>query len=589
MSDREFVGKAVVNGFIRFTSVSQISKFSPDEEGGCPRKWFYEYILGKKAIKTDALKEGVEYAGQLEHYLKTGEDVLTPVLRAAKHLFPRPGKDLEVEQPLGNLKLAVDLRKQGATVEEVEAAAGLCAAGIPLDGAADVRHFRQEFYDTQIGVVRREDPGMYVAYIDDLKTTSRINDHVSRGDKVYRGYAVSHEQALMKAQLLGYGVHAHNRHPEVTHARLSLVYAQKKNGFAGAKRGGLIAIEEVVRRWQTRVEPRVREMVDVAKLTDVEKTPSNPSSCDKFNHVNDKGEQVQGCAHQSYCSMPGMTLRHLLGLESTEETNMSIEEEAPPLPSESKFKNFGTCACGEDLTSDNASSPNGKLKHIGCKMAVSPPDATEPAAVDRAAPLPADVIANETDAEIKARAEKHAAEHAEKQAAAEAAKPAGEKKAGGRCPGVGKDQRVKLTNEQAAKKRYACPVCKVELKIKPSSDFSEATLPPHNMPKVNKPSEGETLEKKAETAAPVQVKEEAPPPLPVEEEEPPALPSEWVAIEEESKPVSLSLETFVYPKPKKSGAVMIDPAFIAALAETEAAMATFTQAYAKLKALLAAL
>ena len=155
--DRPFLGKAVSNGQLRFTSASQIAIFDPHADG-CNRRFAYQYVFGVKLPKTPAQLAGTTYAKDLETWLKLGEMVLPPTLLEGKRFFPHPWNaegdlDLECEQPLGDMALAVALRDEllrgqvrgsvSSHVDEIRRAAGVVAAGVPLEGAADVRHRRQ--------------------------------------------------------------------------------------------------------------------------------------------------------------------------------------------------------------------------------------------------------------------------------------------------------------------------------------------------------------------------------------------------------------------------------------------------------------
>ena len=315
---RPFLGRSVLDGRIRYSSVSQIRIFdpAPNDGGGCPRRWAFAYIYGKKETKTEAQKKGSnEYAKQLEILLKTGEDTLTPVLRAARHYFPRNGSDIESEKKLGDIEAAIQIREAmflpGADIpalsKQLEQVAGLVAAGIPLDGAADFRHRRGEYIDEN-GSLVKEVFGSSVVEIGDLKTTSRINDHVSHqgNGKLYRGYAKSVEEILKDHQMVSYGKHATVRYPDITHVRLSHIYAQTKNGFAAAKRTGLLTVDEVLRRFEV-TEGVMRDMVSVAaSAKKPEDVPTNIRSCNAFNRE---------CTHAPYCDRPKGTIDDLFQIQ----------------------------------------------------------------------------------------------------------------------------------------------------------------------------------------------------------------------------------------------------------------------------------
>ena len=108
-------GAAVVDGALRYTSVSAINKFS-----GCQRAWYYKYV---QRLPDDppgpAMQFGIEAHGRIEHYLKTGEDVLGEVERAGWKYIPAPGPDLIIEG-------------------EVAAGVPLASMGVPLNGGMDL-------------------------------------------------------------------------------------------------------------------------------------------------------------------------------------------------------------------------------------------------------------------------------------------------------------------------------------------------------------------------------------------------------------------------------------------------------------------
>jgi hypothetical protein len=330
------LGRAVLNGRIRFLSVSQIVQADPRLDGGCKRRWAFVKIFGKEEPENEAQRAGSkEYAAQLQHHLKSGEDCLGPVLRAAKHYFPKPGPDLEVEKDLAvDIEAAIKLREQllWSKVDDAESLhremrrlAGLTIAGIPVTGAADFRHRRGEFVDAS-GLWQREDASMRVVSVGDLKSTSRIDDYVSRGGegKRYRGYAKTDAEVLAHPQMIGYGVHAADLYPDTTHVRLFHVYAQTKNGYAAALRGGLLTVDEVRRRWRESVEPVARDMVEIAaNATKPEDVPYNLASCDAY----------RGCPHADYCDRPKGTVNDLFHVPTQGGTPMAgLFDDAPAAP-----------------------------------------------------------------------------------------------------------------------------------------------------------------------------------------------------------------------------------------------------------------
>lgn len=321
--DPHHIGHTVENGLLRFLSVSQIKNFW-FETDGCPRRWAFEKVFGKKPEKTAAQAAGNEFATALEHYLKTGVDALKPELRVGKHLLPAPGPDLEIEVELGDRLEAARLRDEYLRTsnyedrarlgEAMKIIAGLTTNNIPLIGAADYRHRRGVFVD-EGGTVRPELPGYRVVEIGDHKTTARINDYASRSGKIYQGYAKSVDQILNDVQMVGYAVNSHNRYPDATHARLSHNYYQTKNGHHAEKRSGLISMENAVRWWEETVDPIAREMEDVAKVKTPDEAPVNLRACRAFN---------RDCQHAPYCNRPEGSVKDLFQIKKGDEMTQGL-------------------------------------------------------------------------------------------------------------------------------------------------------------------------------------------------------------------------------------------------------------------------
>lgn len=333
---RPSIGKAVEGGKIRFLSVSQVKKFDPSQDGGCPARWAFEKMFGKKEEKTKAQLLGNQFAKEAESYLKTGQNVLGPVMQAGKHLLPRWGSDIEVEQNVGDIVKALALRdtylKTGVDVfrDEGQRFARLTALGIPFTGPFDYRHRRGEYVD-EGGILRREAEGLIVCEIGDHKTVGRIHDHTTRNGKLLYGRAKTVEQISWDAQMLGYGEATANTYPDLTHIRLSHNYYQRENGYIAEKRTILLSVAEIRERWRSRVVPIVAQMVEAARATRIEDVPKNLASCRAFN---------RDCEHASYCPRPNMTFQDLMprGESPMSESdslfaNLRREGTAPPAAS----------------------------------------------------------------------------------------------------------------------------------------------------------------------------------------------------------------------------------------------------------------
>ncbi len=569
------LGKAVKDGFVRFLSVSSIKKFDPKEEAGCPRAWWYRYVKGLKDVETTALGVGKIVGTELEHYLKTGEDVLSPIARAGKHLLPAPGPDLEVERPLGDALAAIALRDAGGPVEEVARLAGLSAGGIPLVGAPDLAHGRGEWVNAE-GVLVREDPGMVVFEVIDHKTSSRIFDHISKSGEFYPGYAKSETQIASDTQMVGYMERKRRELPGVTHFRVGHIYYQTKGAKVADKRSSLLAVEEVPRRWD-RIDKLVREIEQVALETDPTKIPINLGACNAYHKV---------CVHADYCprsmeqmftasfSAPPMfkakgkedetmslfnkvvaapaaapapqptpTAADAAAAEAKRQAEIAAEKArlaaedaartaaAAPAPGSATAlanKLFGPAvpvtACtpgtyylysderviyrgvidghhafdnetkgsrylmGSDQYVKDVPQPAAAAPVVTTVIpiaatpttgAINPPDSPRYDLSDAADPLPPEVIAAIADPALRAKAAAHRASWEAKQSAGADLDVGG----GGRCPQG--NQRIKLTMEQVAERKYVC-ACGKEIKLKPGKGADgtyEATISGHNLPK----------------------------------------------------------------------------------------------------------
>lgn len=298
-NDKPRTGSAVSNGFLRFVSVSAIRSFNPGDEGGCNRRWAYRYVFGKKEPTTPALERGTESAAKLEHYLRTGSPALPSFLLVGTKLLPKPGEDLELESWFGgkapngrwNLERAIELRdtlrSPGARDKAVVDAAvmnliHLTACGVPVYGAADYRHRRGVFVDGA-GVLQTE------PYPD---STEEIGDHKTSSD--ISKWSKSAEALETDAQMVGYGTHASNRTPSLTHVRLSHNYYQTTGRDRATKVTTLVPVDRLRRTWESQIEPVVRQMVDVARVKRPEEAEPNIRACRAFN---------RDCPHRVYCPL----------------------------------------------------------------------------------------------------------------------------------------------------------------------------------------------------------------------------------------------------------------------------------------------
>lgn len=304
--ERPDIGLPVENGIVRYFSVSALQAADPNTYAGCLRRYWWKYVARKKEPEGKSQKEGKDCHAEAEHYLKTGEDVLGPVMRAGKHLMPRPGDDLIIEgdfSSVENLNQAIHLRLKSLAQDvpwrmqaekEVEKLAGLCAAGVPLLGFIDVQHARGEYVNAA-GALRKEDErhGHVVENIDH-KTTSQIGDRMERGE-LKRGFAKSPEDLAHAIQMNGYGKFRINRDPTIDHVRSTHINYQTR----GAREAKLVTIlvskEHIEKEWE-KVSALAREIIHVAREERADLVPATPASCNSFR---------VGCPHRDYCPSAG--------------------------------------------------------------------------------------------------------------------------------------------------------------------------------------------------------------------------------------------------------------------------------------------
>lgn len=264
MSRNKPGGHAVVGGKVQYLSVSQIKNFEL-----CNRRWFIEKVKGIKAPFTISQEKGVEAHAQVEHYLKTGQDVLGPTARAIKEYLPAPGPDLKIE---------IEFESVGLTV-----------AGVPLIGYIDLMHKRGE-YVTPEGEVKRED--FVTAEVIDHKTSSDVNKWAKTADQIGKD-----------TQMVAYGKVADAVYRGLEAVRLSHNYAQTKGRAIGRKVTTLVPLTVINDRWLT-VNHTSEEIKRVAEKTDTLSVEPNWKSCGAYG----------GCPYWSHCiDRPNTSLDEVFG------------------------------------------------------------------------------------------------------------------------------------------------------------------------------------------------------------------------------------------------------------------------------------
>jgi hypothetical protein len=291
-------GPSILDGDLRYTSVSQLEKFDHESYGGCERRWWFRYVDGKPEPTFKAQKLGTQVHAQIEHYLRTGEDVLGELARAGRRFLPAPiptAPGLEVELAVGALREHLP----GGTHGPVDSL--LDCAGVPVIGFVDALDFRDVHANDQGEMVVEQN----VVEVVDWKTTKRIDDEVDpdTGIVTARGFAKSAEALAKSHQMVGYAELARRRFPKATAIRVSHGYFQTTGRREATKRSELIPVDEVRARWR-RSEAVVERMRATAKIERAEDVAENLKSCSAYG----------GCPYKPTCPRnPKAVLAELLG------------------------------------------------------------------------------------------------------------------------------------------------------------------------------------------------------------------------------------------------------------------------------------
>jgi CRISPR/Cas system-associated exonuclease Cas4 (RecB family) len=115
------MGKSVAGGKLLQVSPSSINAFDSSSAWGCPRRWFFKYVLGWEEPSTGSQQLGTNLHAMNEEYLLTGKHLLST--EQATTLFRRGLEYLDSIKP---------------DVVAVEAPVAGEVAGVPLKGYCDV-------------------------------------------------------------------------------------------------------------------------------------------------------------------------------------------------------------------------------------------------------------------------------------------------------------------------------------------------------------------------------------------------------------------------------------------------------------------
>ena len=254
---------------LRYASPSAIEKFDEESYGGCELRWAFVYCAGKKEPFKTEQKTGTDMHDTIEHYLKTGENVLSPLAMAGRRFIPDPGDDLLVEHEI-------------ATVVNGEIRSELVTrSGVPVVGYIDLVSPR----------VALDDDGDEIS--TDPKGTVEIEDWKSTGSKV-RYSEANPRKVGDSVQMNTYGAwvarwYSSRGLPPPEYLRLSHGYFLTSSPPRARKVTLRVRAQDVARRWE-RIEGLVERMAEVAKLP-LGQVRGNKAACGAY----------RGCPHLNYC------------------------------------------------------------------------------------------------------------------------------------------------------------------------------------------------------------------------------------------------------------------------------------------------
>jgi hypothetical protein len=248
------------DGTPRYFSPSGLTKGDPEGEAGCPRAWYYNYVLKIKKPQTKAQADGVEMHSQIENYLMTGKKDLGSLALSGAHYIPPPGPGLQVELDIGSGDLAT---------------APVRARGIPLVGFVDLLNERGINYADEGAI---HDPPGTIEVLD-WKSTSSTK------------YIKSPQEMASTIQMTAYGKWVITTYPGVEWVRLSHAYFITKGKHAARKVSLRVHRDQVETQWN-RIDKLAGLLIDVSKETNVDKVEANGNACDAY----------LGCYYASRCS-----------------------------------------------------------------------------------------------------------------------------------------------------------------------------------------------------------------------------------------------------------------------------------------------
>lgn len=280
------LGPAVENGRLRYVSVSSVATASEDQDGGCLRKWWLDKVARlPKPRPTKGQEIGTHVHAEIEHYLRTGEDVLGAIARPGKHFLPEPmHPDLGVEIAIGIGK--PDMQGGPARLLPDLTVDLDTGAPVPFVGYVDALNNTGAWIDAE-GTRHAGGP----IEIIDWKTSKNVTRYMKAGSALAR-----------TIQMVGYARYVMDRF-KVDEARVSHVTFATEGPKKAVKTTAVLTRLTVDGRWYN-VARTVSDMARAARETDPVRVAPNYNACGAFG----------GCPYRDACPRDAHTaLRDALG------------------------------------------------------------------------------------------------------------------------------------------------------------------------------------------------------------------------------------------------------------------------------------
>ncbi len=288
---RPFLGHAVINprtpqAWIKFGSVTTLSRADNRNPSACTRKWAYEKVHGIKPPEKVWQTTGKDLHKEIKDYLRTGVNSLSRLALSGKYLLPEPGDDLDTEREISGIPQLSDPK--------------LYLAGVPFIGGYDLRHTR--------GIHKGEE------IIHDPDGTCEVIDYKS-GKTL--DWSLTPEALTTDPQMVGYGEVARLEIPALRYIRLTHINFITGKQAQAVPRSVLLPVSRIAETWES-FTPVMQSMQSAAKLANIDDVPANPGpACGSYG----------GCPHQQYCSAGNNLALMYLAMDKEIET-MGILDKA---------------------------------------------------------------------------------------------------------------------------------------------------------------------------------------------------------------------------------------------------------------------